>query len=163
MLALQYMTPDAGCSSVARCYLRYTCTRRLIGAIALGHDLAGEALNPQAGNVNALVAGGVPDRPFQGTFGTTEPGPGEVSGGRFSTKTREEVLANSDGRCVYCGAQVTRERGPLQYNIDHAVSRSQGGTDGISNANVSCRTCNLRKYTKSVEEFLRIITGGDKK
>jgi len=84
------------------------------------------------------------------------PKPGEVggpgSGKDFSPGTK---AAARTGRCVFCGAETTQEPGPRQSNIDHAVPKSKGGNNTLNNAQETCRTCNLKKGTKTTDEFLQ--------
>jgi RHS repeat-associated protein len=83
-------------------------------------------------------------------------GPG--AGKTFSLSVKNAARSESS-QCVFCGAETTREAGPLQSNVDHAVARSRGGTNTLENAQNTCRTCNLKKGTKSTGEFLRWLFG----
>jgi RHS repeat-associated protein len=87
-------------------------------------------------------------RPKTGSSG----GPG--AGKRFSKKTRDEERKDSGDRCRYCGRDTTDEPGPSRSEGDHAVPRSKGGNNSKDNINNSCRTCNRKKATKSVKDFL---------
>lgn len=80
-------------------------------------------------------------------------GPG--SGKRFSEKVKDQAERQARGRCVFCDKRTTREPGPTQRNTDHAIPRSRDGNNTLENAQNTCRTCNLRKGTKSTEEFLK--------
>lgn len=51
------------------------------------------------------------------------------------------------GRCFYCGKQK-------QLTRDHNIPLTRGGTNFISNILPACRICNLRKRTKTAEEFI---------
>ena len=51
--------------------------------------------------------------------------------------------------CVYCGAAVSDD-----YHLDHRVPLARGGDNTIENLAIACPTCNLRKHTKTDEEFL---------
>jgi len=53
-------------------------------------------------------------------------------------------------RCSYCGVI-------LDYNNvteDHIIPLSRGGSDGIDNITPSCLICNLKKGTKTYEEYV---------
>lgn len=65
--------------------------------------------------------------------------------------TRVKILAKFNGRCAYCGVQITLR----EMTIDHIVSRATGGTNAHENLNPSCRRCNTFKSVFSVEEFRR--------
>ena len=55
--------------------------------------------------------------------------------------TKEMVWKRDDGRCRNCGA--TRN---LQY--DHIIPHSEGGSNEITNLQILCRDCNLKKSNK---------------
>jgi hypothetical protein len=82
----------------------------------------------------------------------SEGGPG--AGKRFSDKTRDAARAENPN-CVFCDSPTTREPGPTQSNIDHAKAKARSGNNTLENAQNTCRDCNLRKGTKSSEEFLK--------
>lgn len=56
--------------------------------------------------------------------------------------------------CVFCGQKTTKEPGPLQRNIDHAIPKSRGGNNTIDNAQTTCRTCNLNKGASTTQEYI---------
>lgn len=56
-----------------------------------------------------------------------------------------------DVRCYICGRRI-----PLGHrHVDHIVPLSRGGSHTISNLAIACDECNLRKGTKTLEEFLQ--------
>jgi 5-methylcytosine-specific restriction endonuclease McrA len=57
--------------------------------------------------------------------------------------TREEVFAQSDGRCVYCGAPATE--------VDHLVSLAHGGPGMIGHLFAACSRCNDSKNARDGE------------
>ena len=61
---------------------------------------------------------------------------------------REYLLERDNRCCAYCD----KNDKPLQ--IEHIVARSKGGSNRVSNLTLSCEKCNLKKGTKSIEEFL---------
>ena len=76
---------------------------------------------------------------------------------------RLKIYNKYGGHCAYCGK-------PIEYKdmqVDHKVPIYRGygtlvgverGTDDFSNLMPSCRSCNFRKGTLSVEEFRRELT-----
>lgn len=51
--------------------------------------------------------------------------------------------------CQYCG-----QKGGL-LECDHIVPFSKGGSNELQNLNTSCRSCNRKKYNKTIDEFKR--------
>jgi tetrahydromethanopterin S-methyltransferase subunit G len=91
-----------------------------------------------------------------------------------SPEVREKVWAITDGRCIYCDVEMTRERDPAEPNrcfeVDHIVAKSNGGPDHLSNYVPACHQCNTSKSAKSIFRFLankqalpglRIVGGSD--
>jgi 5-methylcytosine-specific restriction endonuclease McrA len=48
------------------------------------------------------------------------------------------VLARDGHACAECGSTD-------RPNVDHILAKSKGGTDALSNLQVLCRRCHLRK------------------
>ena len=53
------------------------------------------------------------------------------------------------GECVYCGSK----NGPFQK--DHAISKANGGSDGIGNRVLACERCNQEKGSLNYDEYLK--------
>lgn len=66
---------------------------------------------------------------------------------------RTQVYAKFDGHCAYCGAKIQYE----DMQVDHIISKFQGGSDDLSNLHPSCRMCNFRKGTLSIKQFRKEI------
>jgi 5-methylcytosine-specific restriction endonuclease McrA len=63
-------------------------------------------------------------------------------------RTHKERVFARDGRiCKYCGNDENLQ-------IDHIISRKNGGTHDMDNLQVLCRDCNLRKSSKDEGVFL---------
>jgi 5-methylcytosine-specific restriction endonuclease McrA len=52
--------------------------------------------------------------------------------------------------CTYCGCSPDG----VVMHADHAIPLSRGGSDAWHNLAPACEPCNLRKHTKTPEEFL---------
>jgi hypothetical protein len=65
----------------------------------------------------------------------------EISTRRWR-KLRERILARDGHMCQACGSQE-------ELQIDHIISRVDGGQNNESNLQVLCKLCNLRKGKKS--------------
>lgn len=66
----------------------------------------------------------------------------------LSKKTATAILHKYNFSCVKCG---TKDR----LQVDHIVPVKRGGKDELTNLQVLCQPCNLRKGTMSNEEFMR--------
>ena len=64
-------------------------------------------------------------------------------------EVREYVLLKWNHRCAYCDACDV----PLE--LDHIHPRSRSGSNRVSNLALACRSCNQRKGTQDVREFLK--------
>jgi len=117
--------------------------RALGAAIGEGAAVAALVLAPTAKGTSAGASIG----PKPGSAG----GPG--AGKLFSQATKDAARAES-ANCVFCGTPTTRGRGATQSNIDHAIPKSRRGNNTLENAQNTCRDCNLRKGTRTTEEYL---------
>jgi len=70
--------------------------------------------------------------------------PGYISG----EDVRNQFNAQN-GLCFYCSEPMSK------YQIDHKQPLSRGGTNWPENIVCSCPGCNMRKGTKTAEEFLK--------
>lgn len=75
-------------------------------------------------------------------------GNGYRQGTLFGYELREYLLHKWGRRCAYCGAQQV----PLE--IDHIISKRNGGSSRISNLTLACGPCNQRKSNTTVQAFL---------
>ena len=65
----------------------------------------------------------------------------------YQTNLRTAVRLRDKNQCVYCN-----RKGKLE--LDHAIPKSQGGTDRYDNLVAACSTCNRKKDNQSLETFL---------
>ncbi|MEG3917827.1 RNA-guided endonuclease IscB [Microcoleus sp. POL10_C6] len=78
----------------------------------------------------------------------------EISGIEYQQGTllgyeiREYLLEKWDRNCAYCGVTNT----PLQ--VEHIHPKAKGGTNRISNLCLACDSCNKKKDTQEIEQFL---------
>lgn len=59
------------------------------------------------------------------------------------------TMRNQAAQCWWCGASLTS----TGYHVDHRIPLSRGGDDTAANITLSCPSCNLRKFTKTPQEF----------
>ena len=74
---------------------------------------------------------------------------------RLSAKERKQIYDMFDGRCAYCGTEVTF-RG---MQVDHKKPLYAGGSDDIENMFPACRSCNHYKSTRDIEKFRTYLQG----
>lgn len=71
----------------------------------------------------------------------------------FSKKIRQQVYDKCGGHCAYCGREIAYK----DMQVDHIHPQYRGGKDDMENLNPSCRMCNFRKGTLSIEHFRKEI------
>src|ERR1044072_9420933 len=59
---------------------------------------------------------------------------------------RRRQMAVQDYKCAYC--QVDLRRKNIVVHIDHRVPLYEGGSNRTNNLLLTCRRCNLKKFTK---------------
>ena len=78
----------------------------------------------------------------------------------MNKKKRQLVYEKFGGRCAYCGREIAYK----DMQVDHKVPLYRGygtlvgverGTDDMENLMPSCRRCNFRKGTLTIEQFRR--------
>ena len=74
----------------------------------------------------------------------------EVEGHKLTKYEEQYLLKQQGGTCAYCGSYLNNE-----YDVDHFIPVDKGGSHGLSNSVLSCRTCNLDKNANLPEEFLQ--------
>jgi 5-methylcytosine-specific restriction endonuclease McrA len=56
------------------------------------------------------------------------------------------------GACFYCHTPLFGV-----YHVEHKTPLSRGGTDRLTNICLACPTCNLRKGSRTAEEFMKLL------
>jgi hypothetical protein len=77
-------------------------------------------------------------------------------------KIRKHLLETEGYFCKACGCEVHDKYGvgrnlPNKAHADHIVALADGGSNDISNFQILCRECNLRKGKMLDEKFKAII------
>lgn len=62
---------------------------------------------------------------------------------------RNYLLEKHRRRCFYCGKTVS------DFEVEHMLPKSRGGSNRIDNLTLSCHDCNEKKGTLTAEEFIR--------
>lgn len=88
---------------------------------------------------------------------------------KISMKVRREVILRDKGICQYCGAVGKYKDWTgkgwvwMEYELDHVIPESLGGSGEIDNIVVACRACNRKKGNKTLNQAgMQLIGGGDK-
>lgn len=68
---------------------------------------------------------------------------------QLSPGARKKLWERFNGKCGYCGCDIKLEK----MQADHIVALSRGGEDVALNLLPSCRSCNHRKGTSTLECF----------
>jgi 5-methylcytosine-specific restriction endonuclease McrA len=61
---------------------------------------------------------------------------------------REYLLEKWERQCAYCDATDV----PLE--VEHLLCKARGGTNRVSNLTLACESCNIKKGTRLIEDFL---------
>lgn len=70
---------------------------------------------------------------------------GELAG----YEVREYLLEKYNRTCAYCGIKN------MPFEVEHIISRSNGGSNRVSNLTLACRPCNEKKDNLPIEVFLK--------
>lgn len=71
--------------------------------------------------------------------------------GSYSADDITCLYEEQSGLCAYCGIRLYGE-----YDIDHVVPLSRGGSNWPDNLLLACPSCNRRKNTKTLEEWMEV-------
>lgn len=71
---------------------------------------------------------------------------------------KNEVYEKCDGKCEYCDKRLSLKNhgrpGEMgAWEIDHSVSRANGGTDHLNNLVAACVDCNQEKGSRNGKSF----------
>ena len=73
-----------------------------------------------------------------------------ASGGSHTAAQIRELLGKQRGCCAVCRVDIRKRR-----HVDHIVPLSKGGSNDITNIQLTCRACNLRKHAREPVEFMQ--------
>lgn len=71
--------------------------------------------------------------------------------GSFVPGDIHELFKMQRGKCANCGITLTKQN----YEIDHIMPLSKGGSNWPANLQLLCRKCNRRKHAKHPADFAR--------
>ncbi len=64
-----------------------------------------------------------------------------------------QLFLYQEGKCFYCGIKKLNLLVRKTFHLEHCIPLFRGGLHCATNVVLACPTCNLRKGTKTVEEF----------
>lgn len=70
------------------------------------------------------------------------------AGGQYTIDDIKRLLQLQRCKCANCGTSIKKK-----YHIDHRIPVAKGGSNHISNIELLCPSCNLRKSAKLPHEF----------
>lgn len=70
--------------------------------------------------------------------------------GEISRAIAQELLEKSLGRCYICNSEFGDK-----WEIDHITPIKFGGDNSLNNLAIACRSCNRKKSTKSLGQYLK--------
>lgn len=76
--------------------------------------------------------------------------------GRHTYAEIVTLLEHQKYECAYCKTDLNNG-----YHADHIIPLSKGGSNWISNIQLTCPTCNLKKYNADPDEFALRIGSSD--
>ena len=72
--------------------------------------------------------------------------------GRYTRQDVKDLYVEQDGRCAYCNCELNGT-----YHVDHVIPLVRGGSNSPDNLALACPTCNLRKNSRTAEEFMEVL------
>lgn len=66
----------------------------------------------------------------------------------------QQMYADQNGLCAYCAKELNGD-----FHVDHMQPLFKGGSNDWTNLAISCKSCNLRKGTQTVREFMGYLWG----
>lgn len=75
--------------------------------------------------------------------------------GRWVPSDIEKILIAQSGRCAYCLKMLGAD-----FQVDHVIPLSKGGSNWPSNLALACPTCNRKKSARlDMKPFLQVLNG----
>lgn len=72
------------------------------------------------------------------------------NGGTYTIEDVKDLLGLQKDKCAYC-----RTRLYGKFHVDHIIALARGGSNGRSNLQILCESCNHKKHARDPIEFVR--------
>lgn len=72
-----------------------------------------------------------------------------AASGEFTPQQIKDLNAKQRGKCPVCKGSLGK------FHIDHVTALSRGGSNEISNIQLLCKLCNLKKHAKDPIQFMQ--------
>lgn len=72
------------------------------------------------------------------------------SGGEHTIDDIKSLMASQNSKCIYCRHDIRKE-----YEVDHILPVSKGGSNDRTNLQLLCRACNLDKRDLLPDEYAK--------
>jgi 5-methylcytosine-specific restriction endonuclease McrA len=68
---------------------------------------------------------------------------------------RTRLSESQNWKCCWCGCHTTEQRGKNNSTtVEHIIPRSVGGSDDWENLAMACHSCNSRRGSQTVQDFM---------
>jgi len=76
------------------------------------------------------------------------------------SEKKDAVFEKTDGKCRYCDKTLSYNNYGLHgrkgaWQVDHSVSKANGGTDNLNNLFAACIPCNQEKGARNGKSFIQ--------
>jgi 5-methylcytosine-specific restriction endonuclease McrA len=78
----------------------------------------------------------------------------EGADGKFTAAEIKDLFLKQRGMCAICRKKL-KQGGSEKFHIDHIQPISKGGSNWITNIQLACQPCNLKKNAKDPFEFAK--------
>lgn len=80
------------------------------------------------------------------------------NGGKWIRSAKRHAIYARDGHsCAYCKRHEAELTAEESLQLDHIIPREKGGGNHESNLVTCCSTCNVKKGSRSVAAFARLL------